>query len=244
VGEPCGVIGVGDDRVSYTLNTGVVSAANRHRDHRFQFDGLVNYGNAGGPIFAADGRFLGIALDPMSPGPIMGRLIGPNDILEWQVAPNSGVSFGARTDRLRQALPGLKAGKSSESFGGAFVGFAPETTSLLDITVVLGYIVPGSPADAAGLRAGDTVRRFSGREIKSWRDILEEVDRRRPGDVVEVELERPGAQRYLELNGQRIQNEADLERLFQSLRDGATVSGRFVGHSSEGLKVKITLGER
>ena len=243
-GGSCGVVGIAEGDIPYTLNTGIISAAKRNRSMQFQFDALANYGNSGGPILSADGKILGIAVQPMDPGPTMGRIFSPSEILRWHVAPNSGVSFAARSDRIVTALPKLKAGISTDKMGGAFVGFAPETKSLLAEEVVLSYVVPGSPADKGGLRKGDIITRFNGRKVTAWKHILGEMDRMRVGQVVSVQVKRKGRSRYLSIKGRRVENADDLLKLFESLRDGDQFKGRFTDTTNEVVKLKITLGER
>ncbi len=243
-GSACGVLGVAEGPVGYTLNSGMVSAADRARAQRFQFDAPINYGNSGGLILDRRGRILGLALNPMTPGPTMGRIFSADEILQWQVAPNSGVSFAARGDQLLKALPAMKRGKSTDRLHGAFVGFAPETKSLLADEVVLSYVVADSPAGRAGLRRGDIITKFNGRPVTAWKHILAEVDQLSPGDVVDVELLRRGRTRFLEINDQRIDSKEDLERLFDSLADGDEVKGRFIDKTNQRLTVKVKLGER
>lgn len=52
-------------------------------------------------------------------------------------------------------------------------------------------VVEGSPAEAAGLRAGDVVRAVDGRPVESWQDFVAAVEPR-PGDRLILEVERDG----------------------------------------------------
>jgi len=54
-----------------------------------------------------------------------------------------------------------------------------------------GSIVPGSPADAAGLEAGDRIVRVAGAPVESWWDLVREIESR-PGQRVELTLSREG----------------------------------------------------
>ena len=54
----------------------------------------------------------------------------------------------------------------------------------------LQQVIPGGPADAAGLRKGDLLLRIAGREIVTAADLGEAVAGRRPGEVVPVTVER------------------------------------------------------
>jgi regulator of sigma E protease len=55
----------------------------------------------------------------------------------------------------------------------------------------VGFVVPGSPADDAGLEAGDRIVSVSGAPVASWWDLVREVESR-PGQRVELTLSRDG----------------------------------------------------
>jgi len=56
--------------------------------------------------------------------------------------------------------------------------------------VVILEVAPGSPADAAGLREGDVVVFFDGKEIRTSEELIEAVRGRRPGDEVTYAIRR------------------------------------------------------
>jgi membrane-associated protease RseP (regulator of RpoE activity) len=51
-------------------------------------------------------------------------------------------------------------------------------------------VAAGSPADQAGLRAGDTIVTLNGRPIRSYDEVLQIVGRLRPGDVLDFDVTR------------------------------------------------------
>jgi regulator of sigma E protease len=57
---------------------------------------------------------------------------------------------------------------------------------------VVGEAIPGSPAEAAGLRPGDRIRAVDGRPVSTWQQLVEEV-MARPGRPMRLELDRDGA---------------------------------------------------
>jgi len=63
---------------------------------------------------------------------------------------------------------------------------------------VLGEVLAGEPADAAGLRPGDRVLRADGESIPTWAAWVDYV-RARPNQLIALEIERDGALRQLEL---------------------------------------------
>jgi membrane-associated protease RseP (regulator of RpoE activity) len=51
-------------------------------------------------------------------------------------------------------------------------------------------VTAGSPADLAGIKAGDTIVSVNGRRIASYDDVLRWVDRLKPGDVLDIDVSR------------------------------------------------------
>jgi serine protease Do len=51
-------------------------------------------------------------------------------------------------------------------------------------------VIPGSGADRGGIRVGDVLLKFAGKEIHKFTELPSLVQRRRPGEKVEVELRR------------------------------------------------------
>ena len=54
-------------------------------------------------------------------------------------------------------------------------------------------VVPGSPAEAAGLMAGDTITAINGKKTSSWDDVTAGVDSWKEGETLEVTYEREGS---------------------------------------------------
>jgi len=53
-------------------------------------------------------------------------------------------------------------------------------------------VIPGSPAEAAGLRVGDLIRKVDGRAVSSGRPLADVLSAYRPGDRVVLTVEREG----------------------------------------------------
>jgi S1-C subfamily serine protease len=58
--------------------------------------------------------------------------------------------------------------------------------------VQLSGVRPGSPAERAGLRAGDTIVRFGGVRVTNLEDLVYALRAKRAGDTVEVVYRRDG----------------------------------------------------
>lgn len=109
-------------------------------------------------------------------------------------------------DRLipRESVAGL----SEEPDLLARLGVTPRRPSL---PAVIGEILPGEPAEQAGLRVGDRVVSADGAPIGSWRELVDLV-RDRPETPIALDVERPDAgiqrleliPRALDADGQRV----------------------------------------
>ena len=242
LGTPLGLVGfVGGALTRYTLNTGIVSAAERAQGMRFQTDALLNYGNSGGPVISARGQLLGIALAPIKPQTVLGRVFSHADLTKWATAPNSGVSMICRADQLLPALADLKAGKSLTSLPGQHLGIAFDPRQALGEQLIIARVMPDSPAQKAGVKAGDHIAKVDGKPLTSWKEFTERVKNVAPGGKVELELHRKDIVNHLMINGQKVENEADLHALLQKLKPGEKFEGS--AFRADIKTVTLTVGE-
>ena len=166
-----------------TLTQGIVSAVDGSPikspngfsiDKVIQTDAPINPGNSGGPLLDAAGRVIGI-----------------NSQIATSAAGggNVGIGFAVPSNTVRQIVPRLRSGGSIKR---PYLG-----VSTLPSTVGQGArvaaVVPGAPAAEGGVRAGDTVSRVAGEQIQAPEDISAAIENRRPGDKVEIEVERAGS---------------------------------------------------
>ena len=227
--------------VDVTLNPGIVSAASRNRGYRFQTDALLNYGNSGGPVVDSAGSLLGIATAPIEPDTVMGRIFTLSQLMRWSRAPNSGVGFVARADRIRAVLEELKAGRTFERFPGPFLGVQADESRALGDDVVIGFVAEGSPAGKAGLKKGDVIVAYDGIELGAWRELTERIAAGKPGDSVALTIRRKQKGPRLVIAGRDVETLEDLERLKKTLAPGETFEGRLV--ADDVREVKVVLGE-
>jgi S1-C subfamily serine protease len=244
LGMRVGVLGyLGGGTPPYTLNPGIVSAASRNRGQHFQIDAAVNYGNSGGPIISESGQWLGIAGAPISPRPVLGRLLSGNELHAWLAAPNSGVAMAGRSDKLAAALEGLKASKGVQHVAGALLGAAVDPRQALGDQVVLGLVQPGSPAEKAGLRPGDRILSFDNRPLDSWKQLADLVAQHHPGDKIALKVHRKNIVRHLTIKGQKVQDLADLQKLMDGLKPDEKFEGT-MSQSDEKTVEVILAGEK
>jgi S1-C subfamily serine protease len=242
LGDRVAVVGlVAAGTAGTTFNPGIVSAASRNRGYRFQTDALLNYGNSGGPVVDAAGSLLGIATAPIEPDTVLGRIFPLQQLMRWNRAPNSGVGFVARADRIRAVLEDLKAGKSFERFPGPFLGVQADESRALGDDIVIGFVAEGSPAAKAGLRKGDVILAYDGVELGAWRELTERIAAARAGDSAVLTIRRKQKGPRLVIAGRDVETAEDLERLKKSLEPGETFEGRLV--ADDVREVTVVLGE-
>jgi S1-C subfamily serine protease len=204
VGDPVVAIGnpFGLDR---TVTSGIVSALQRQIQapngfsisNVIQTDAAINPGNSGGPLINSDGEVIGINAQIQTGGG----------------SGNVGIGFAIPIDTVREEIESLKTtGEVEHAFLGISGGtVTPELAAALNLSVdhgvVVQEVVEGSPADKAGIQAGDTSATIEGAEVSLGGDIITEVDGEKvtdmeqiieivneaePGDELELTLVRDG----------------------------------------------------
>lgn len=240
LGEQIGLMGYVAGAGNFTLNTGIVSSADRSRNLQFQFDALTNYGNSGGPIVNNDGKIVGIALQASAPAPVMGRLLLFQELQAWQIAPNSGVSFGANIEETAQTLPRLARGETVERIAGPFVGVSPQMQSAYSKIVKIESVEKGSPGEKAGLEKNDIILKVGDKSVSKWKDLVDEIARLKVGDKIRF-LVRKAQPPVPEIGGRKLWGRRDIAGLMRSMKAGQEFEGRFVDPNKE---IVVTLGER
>jgi len=171
IGSPFGLQG--------SLTTGVISALGRpiQSPNGFQISGAlqtdaaINPGNSGGPLLDAQGTVIGI-----------------NAQIATESQSNSGVGFAIPIDAAKQAIPELERG---DTIRRAYLGVSTASTSNGSGAQVAA-VISGGPAAKAGVRAGDRITEVGGQAVKTADDVAERIATRKPGDVVEVVVQRDG----------------------------------------------------
>jgi len=176
IGNPFGLSG--------TMTVGIVSARGRTLESirqtesgtffsagdLIQTDATINPGNSGGPLLNLAGEVVGINRAIQTSG---NALTGSTS--------NTGIGFAVSSNILQVVLPSLKAG---ETYNYPYLGLSslPSLTlteaDLLDLPQANGAyvmeVVPGGPADQAGLRAGEQSTQIAG--LSGGGDLIIAVD--------------------------------------------------------------------
>lgn len=170
----------------YSVTAGIVSAKGRALDTEqyvpfIQTDVAINPGNSGGPLFNARGEVVGI-----------------NSQIYSQSGGYQGVSFSIPVSVAETVARQLKdKGKVTRGWLGVVV--QPVTRELaLQFKMerpegaLISRVMPSSPAEEAGLRAGDIIVSFNGTVLPSSRELPPLVGIAEPGKLAELQLLREG----------------------------------------------------
>ncbi len=179
IGSPFGQMG--------TVTAGIISAKGRNivPGHSFQnfiqTDAAINPGNSGGPLVNLDGEVIGIntailtetnsyagvgfALPSNTVASVYNQLIGP----EHRVARGSiGIQFNAEDNPAIARVYGTGSG------------------------ITIADVTPGSPAEQAGLKVGDTIVSVDGKDVKTGDELVADIASRKPGTKVPIGYIRNG----------------------------------------------------
>jgi len=188
---------VGDDVVAIgnalglrgdpTVTRGIVSALNRTVDQltgMIQTDAAINPGNSGGPLVDLHGRLVGINTAILSPGGEGGGSVGVGFAIPMNMAKRSVESL-IKTGKVTRGYLGVTVGPVTSELAEQFK--APDTSGALvqDVT-------PDGPADKAGLKPGDVIRKFDGRTVNDSSDLPALAASAPPGSAVTLEVLRNG----------------------------------------------------
>ncbi|WP_309681742.1 Do family serine endopeptidase [Polaromonas sp.] len=174
-----------------TVTAGVVSAKGRSLPDDsavpfIQTDVAVNPGNSGGPLFNTRGEVVGINSQIYSRS---GGYQGVSFAIPIDVATRIKNQIVA-TGKAEHARLGVSVQEVNQAFANSFKLDKPEGA-------LVSTVEKGSPADQAGLQAGDVIRQVDGRPIVSSGDLPAVIAMAAPGDTVKLEVWRQGASREL-----------------------------------------------
>jgi S1-C subfamily serine protease len=215
VGQPVAAIGspFGEQ---HSLSVGVVSATDRSVKSLTQFeifgaiqtDASINPGNSGGPLLEAGARVVGI-----------------NQQIETNSGANDGVGFAVPVSAIKRSVAQLREDGTAEYayMGVSSQALYPQLARKLGLDTTFGglisEVVPGGPAEKAGLQGGNDKLRFQAAQYRTGGDVILQVD------------------------GQDIVEENDLARVIAAHKPGDKVSLTIL-HGDKREKVELTLGKR
>jgi len=180
---------------SNTVTSGIVSAKGRsgigglqgYQDF-IQTDAAVNPGNSGGPMLNLEGKIIGInsAIASRSGGYQGISFAIPSNIAK------SIVESIIKTGRVTRGWLGVDlADTGMNEPNGTRRGAAPEVT--------VTRVMEKSPAEKAGLKQGDVVLTFRGREIDNIARLRTQIALTPPDTTVPIEIRRDGKKLTLDV---------------------------------------------
>lgn len=165
-----------------TVTDGIVSSKGRpNRADVFsdliQTNAAINPGNSGGPLIN-----------------LRGEVIGINTAIISRSGGSQGIGFAIPSNTVRTALESLlKKGRIIRGYLGIQMRVPqPGQPAPASNEVVVDQVVPGSPAADAQLQKGDVIRKFDGRDVKSFADLRNLVSQVDLNKKVELQIERAG----------------------------------------------------
>jgi putative serine protease PepD len=185
-----------------TLTTGVISALGRivqtseqtFIDGAIQTDAAINQGNSGGPLLNSRGEVIGI-----------------NSAIYTPTGTTAGIGFAIPINAAKQIAQDLiSEGRVRRTYLGVegsdlWSGLAEALDLPVQEGVLVERVIPGSPAERAGIRGGtravrarlrvlliggDVIVGINGQKVAGQFDLNLQLNRRRPGDSVTVTIYR------------------------------------------------------
>jgi serine protease Do len=211
VGNPFGLGG--------TVTAGIVSARGRDigagpYDDFIQIDAPVNKGNSGGPSFDVNGNVIGVNTAIFSPS-----------------GGSVGIAFAIPADTVKTVVAQLKD-KGSVTRGWIGVQIQPVTPEIaesLGLKQAEGALVAepqsGSPAEKAGIAAGDVITSVDGRPVRDAHALARTIGGMAPGTTVNLAVLNKGETKNLSLT----LGELPRERQASNAPESGEPSGADVG---------------
>ena len=183
-----------------TVTLGIVSGYNREEQVQgeggqgiYDFKGLlqtsapINPGNSGGPLIDIDGQVIGVNQLTNEAAQGIGFAIPANEVrtVVPQLLKNPGVHQGTGTGfagiAMSNLTPGLKNQIGYNGQGG----------------VAIVQVVPGTPADKAGLQPGDIVLSVDGKTYDDSSALSQYIGGKKPGDTLRMNVWSQGVKKFV-----------------------------------------------
>ncbi len=198
IGNPFGLGG--------TLTVGVISARNRDinagpYDNFLQTDAAINRGNSGGPLFNMEGDVIGINTAIISPS---GGSIG----IGFAVPSNTAVAVVQQLREFgetRRGWIGVRIQQVTDEIAESLSLGRPRGA-------LVGGLTDGGPAAKAGIKAGDVIVKFDGKDVKDMRSLPIVVADTAVDKEVDVVVVRKGHEETLRLKVGRLEESEKVEQ--------------------------------
>ncbi|HST09287.1 MAG TPA: Do family serine endopeptidase [Terriglobales bacterium] len=170
-----------------TVTAGIVSAKGRNIVPGRQFqsfvqtDAAINPGNSGGPLVN-----------------MAGEVIGINTAILTETNAYAGVGFAMPSNTVVSVYNQIIGPEHKVTRGSIGVEFAAQPVPAIarvygvQSGVTISNVVPGSPADSAGLKVGDTITAVDGKEVKNGDELVADIAARKPNSKAKLSFVRNG----------------------------------------------------
>ncbi len=187
-----------------TVTAGIVSAKGRSigagpYDDFIQTDASINPGNSGGPLLNLQGKVIGINTAIVARGQGIGFAIPiglARDIVH-QLKDKGEVTRGWLGVQIRDLDESLAGYYKLDPYSGVYVE----------------NVVPGDPADKAGIRSGDIITTVDGQPVKSGRELAGLIANIPVGRKTKIALYRDGSKKNISV---KIAKQSDEKLLMAS----------------------------
>ncbi len=178
------VIAIGNPfGLDHTVTAGIISAKGRvigagPYDDFLQTDASINPGNSGGPLLNMQGEVIGI-----------------NTAI---VASGQGIGFAIPSNMAKHVIAQLKKYKKVKRgwLGVTIQDVDENTAKALGLPepkgALVASVIPGDPADKAGIKVGDVIISVNGKPVKDSRDLTRKIGAFAPGTTIKITVWRNG----------------------------------------------------
>ncbi len=181
-----------------TVTFGVISATNRNvragprgrgLENMIQTSAPINPGNSGGPLINLRGEVIGVntaaAIDPTLGEKAEGIAFAvPINTAKQRLQQWSTQAATGAPPAPAQPFLGVTLGETIDPFLARVYG--------IPTGVPVVSVVPGGPADQAGIQAGDIIIGAGGQRVQTASELLEILRSKRPGDKLDIQVWRRG----------------------------------------------------
>ncbi|MFS8855489.1 trypsin-like peptidase domain-containing protein [Synechococcus sp. H55.7] len=185
-----------------TVTAGIISAVGRSsgqigatnkRVTFLQTDAAINPGNSGGPLLDAEGRVIGVNTAIFQRAQSVGFSIPINRAMEIaeQLIRNGRVEHAFLGIRMITLSPDLVARLNRDP--------ARPTPLTVQEGVLIGQVIPGSPAEQIGLQEGDVITEIDGQAIRDAEQVQQLVEAAGVGKTLTLRVIRDGQARTFQV---------------------------------------------
>ena len=198
-----------------------------------QTDAAVNPGNSGGALVNTKGDLIGI-----------------NSAISTHTGSFEGYSFAVPSNIVKKVVEDLlEFGTVQRAFIGVNISdISAQIAERLDLKETVGVYVGGvtenGAAEVAGIKTGDVIVSIDNKQVKKSSELQELIGRKRPGDKIEVKVNREGDLQKFDIVLRNINGNTDAIKR-NDTKFISSLGGRFKSLSKiEKARLGITYGIR